>query len=92
MSLPIIQSIISPIHVSVVFQINQITHWLDSSNVYGSSDAVARSLRTFSNGLLNTARCSDGTECLPYAENNDCRGPTTRCALAGGDCYDGHTY
>ena len=33
-------------------QINQITHYLDGSNVYGSSQEIADSLRTFSDGLL----------------------------------------
>ena len=33
-------------------QINQITHYLDGSNVYGSTQDVADSLRTFSGGLL----------------------------------------
>ncbi|XP_065919490.1 myeloperoxidase-like isoform X2 [Dysidea avara] len=33
-------------------QINQITHYLDGSNVYGSTKEVADSLRVFSGGLL----------------------------------------
>ena len=33
-------------------QINQITHYLDGSNVYGSTQDIADSLRTFSGGLL----------------------------------------
>ena len=32
-------------------QINQITHWLDSSNVYGSEKKQSDELRTFKNGM-----------------------------------------
>ena len=33
-------------------QMNQITHWLDASNVYGSSYTFAKKLRTMKDGLL----------------------------------------
>ncbi|KAK8376103.1 hypothetical protein O3P69_008672 [Scylla paramamosain] len=33
-------------------QLNQVTHWLDGSQVYGSTAEEERDLRTFSNGLL----------------------------------------
>ena len=63
---------------------NQITHWLDNSNVYGSTDPVAASLRTFRDGLLRTEPCDNGKECLPFAAANlTCLGPSMRCALAG---------
>ncbi len=39
-------------------QVNQITHWLDSSNVYGSDEEEAAALRTFRRGLLATSRAS----------------------------------
>ena len=65
------------------FKVNQITHWLDNSNVYGSTDAVARSLRTFKDGLLRTEPCENGQECLPFTGTDNCRGPTMRCGLAG---------
>ena len=35
-------------------QINQITHYLDSSNVYGSDDEDVESLREYKGGLLKT--------------------------------------
>ena len=33
-------------------QMNQITHWLDASNVYGSSHTFSKKLRTLKDGLL----------------------------------------
>ena len=65
-------------------QINQVTHWLDSSNVYGSTQSEMRKLRSFKNGLLKTSTASDGGELLPQNRNADCiGGSTTKCFLAG---------
>lgn len=64
-------------------QMSQITHWLDSSNVYGSLDNVATSLRSFQDGLLRTVVGDDGQEQLPIDPNTNCRGPSGRCGLAG---------
>ena len=33
-------------------QLNQITHWLDASNVYGSTDQASKTLRAEKDGLL----------------------------------------
>ena len=63
-------------------QINQITHWLDASNVYGSLVPVARSLRQFRDGLMRTTTV-DGEEFLPIDPEEVCRGKTGKCALAG---------
>ena len=46
-------------------QINSITSWIDGSNVYGSDDETAKSLRTLAGGLLKT---SDG-DLLPRDES-----------------------
>ena len=46
-------------------QINEITAWIDGSNVYGSDEETANSLRTFSGGLMAT---SDG-DLLPFDES-----------------------
>ena len=35
-----------------IFQTNQITHWLDASNVYGSSEEEIDLLRTKTNGQM----------------------------------------
>ena len=69
-----------------ICQVNQITHWLDNSNVYGSTDDVARNLRTLSGGILRTEPCRNGRECLPFTGMDNCRGPTKRCGLAGIVC------
>ena len=47
-------------------QLNQITHWLDNSNVYGSAEDTARQLRKFQDGLLNFTIGDDGSEQLPF--------------------------
>ncbi|MFK7769844.1 MAG: peroxidase family protein [Mariniblastus sp.] len=46
-------------------QVNDITSWIDGSNVYGSDDETARSLRTMVDGLMKT---SDGN-LLPTDES-----------------------
>ncbi|MCA9270584.1 MAG: peroxidase family protein, partial [Planctomycetales bacterium] len=45
-------------------QVNQITAYIDASNVYGSDTATANSLRTFSGGLLDS-RLIGGETLLP---------------------------
>jgi peroxidase len=64
-------------------QINQITHWLDGSNIYGSSLEESNSLRTFQDGLLKTHEGSDGAELLPIdkSESKECAGD--QCYYAG---------
>ena len=47
-------------------QLNQITHWLDNSNVYGSTEDTALKLRKFQDGLLNFTIGNDGSEQLPF--------------------------
>ena len=62
---------------------NQITHWLDSSNVYGSDEEEAEKLRAHVGGRLLAQQSSFGKELLPEnREERDCRGQTT-CFLAG---------
>ena len=63
-------------------QMNQITHWLDTSQVYGSNNAVLRQLRSFQNGLLTTQTADDGSEILPDDPSEECRRETT-CMLSG---------
>ena len=65
-------------------QMNQITHWLDNSNIYGSRPEVATSVRSNQDGLLKSEG-SDAQEQLPIDPNRtaECLGPTKQCALAG---------
>ena len=69
---------------SPIEQLNQITHWLDNSNVYGSLPEVAKSVRSNQDGLLKV-KIVDGQEQLPIdtASNGNCLGDTRDCALAG---------
>lgn len=51
-------------------QMNQITHWLDSSNIYGSGNPDFQNkfpefVRLFQDGLLNTTKGDDGLDHLP---------------------------
>ena len=71
-------------------QINQITHWLDASNVYGSKESESRKLRAFTGGLLRTQNAPDGGQLLPRDTEKECVGSaSTRCFLAGkGRCAE----
>ena len=62
-------------------QINQITHWLDSSNVYVSDTEEGEKLRSKRSGLLKTSRALDGSELLP-PNTKECLDPRG-CFLAG---------
>ena len=70
---------------SPIEQLNQITHWLDNSNIYGSLPEVATSVRSNQGGLLKSTEGSDNQEQLPIDPNPNvvCSGETTKCALAG---------
>jgi hypothetical protein len=69
-------------------QLNQITHWLDSSNIYGSLPTVAASVRSFKDGLLATIIGEDGQEQLPVDPLTNCTGTATgTCGLAGNFYY-----
>lgn len=60
-------------------QLNGITHWLDASMVYGSSQAELDNLRTGQNGLLKSTLSEEGKELLPLRPS--CSDPT--CYYAG---------
>ena len=73
---------------SPIEQLNQITHWLDNSNIYGSLPNVSKSVRSNIDGLLESIKGSDGQEQLPIDPNTEAictppTGRTTQCALAG---------
>lgn len=50
-------------------QVNLNTHWLDLSQLYGSTHSTARKLRAYTKGLLKSNRDANG-EYLPYVKNN----------------------
>ena len=60
---------------------NQITHWLDSSNVYGSDKETQQRLRLNRNGLLLSTITNDGEELLPDDKDEYCRSGI--CMLSG---------
>ena len=51
--------------------------------MYGSGNSEARRLRTLQGGRLRSEEGLDGAELLPYDGDNDCKGNTKRCFLAG---------
>eukprot|EP00092_Neocalanus_flemingeri_P012666 GFUD01013650.1.p1 GENE.GFUD01013650.1~~GFUD01013650.1.p1 ORF type:complete len:825 (+),score=137.26 GFUD01013650.1:131-2605(+) len=63
-------------------QVNQLTHWLDSSQIYGSNDQEQRGVRTFSGGRLQTRSGPDnGRQILP--SDNQESSCTGTCFKAG---------
>ncbi|XP_054167499.1 peroxidasin homolog pxn-1-like [Oppia nitens] len=67
-------------------QMNQITAYLDGSNVYGSDICEANSLRTFQGGRLNTTRhpVNGLKDLLPQTSLNiECKAPSGYCFKAG---------
>jgi len=46
-------------------QFNDITSWIDASNVYGSDMAHANNLRTFTDGKLKVSLATNGEDILP---------------------------
>lgn len=60
-------------------QVNQATHFIDASNVYGSNDRKAHSLRTFVDGQLETTQRQERSF-LPLSEN-----PTQDCQVTSGE-------
>ncbi|ROT65453.1 peroxinectin, partial [Penaeus vannamei] len=64
-------------------QLNQLTHWIDGSNVYGSDVEEQREVRAFRDGLLKTS----GNNMLPFEESRGANclgtGRGVRCFTAG---------
>ncbi|CAG9579728.1 unnamed protein product [Danaus chrysippus] len=65
-------------------QMNQVSHFLDGSNIYGSNSREAAALREKTGGLLKTSTVDDD-ELLPLAIN-----PTEKCLVDNNNepCYN----
>ncbi len=76
------------------FQINVNTHFVDASNVYGSNEREARSIRAFNNGQLLVTRRSSFRPfpSLATTEGDSCTNISLgiRCFRAGALLYDLH--
>lgn len=59
---------------------NQVSHFLDGSTIYGSDQVTARLLRTFEGGKLRT-QIKNNVEYLPGAEPDS-------IVPCYGECYD----
>lgn len=46
---------------------NDASHYIDGSQIYGSNDYIVSSLRYFVGGTLKSARENDGQEFCPYS-------------------------
>lgn len=84
-----------------MFQLNQLTHWLDNSNIYGSDEKETRRLRKdATRGRLRTRKPSSGLAkdplplCEEYLDEDDlpeicedrrCRKDEAKCTAAGKD-------
>ncbi|CAG7729964.1 unnamed protein product [Allacma fusca] len=70
-------------------QLNQLTHWLDASQIYGNTADQGESLREFSGGLLRITRDPQGRHLLPLdlLDQEECAGSTgssgLHCFIAG---------
>ena len=58
----------------LLHKVNQLTHWIDASNVYGSAVEETNRLRRFKDGLLRVHVNPDGSELLPDSGDPECRG------------------
>ena len=68
-------------------QINRITHFIDASMIYGSSEETEKALRRFTGGLLKTTGMGNGD--LPFSTKTDARG--NPLFMAGDERVNEHT-
>ncbi len=66
-----------------LFLINtQVTHWLDLSQVYGSSPSMARDLRTLRGGRLRVGSGPDGQMLPDNPTETACKGTCFKAGVA----------
>lgn len=65
-------------------QLNQATHFLDGSQIYGTSFERSSSLRSFTNGQLETTKIN-GKEFLPKSDRPEEECPTEKLCFKSGD-------
>nr|AIP87047.1 peroxicentin [Macrotermes barneyi] len=68
-------------HFGPAEQMNQATHYLDGSMIYGADVEMAWKLRTFSKGKLSS-EMKNGYEFLPQADE-----PLQQCQVSSDTCY-----
>lgn len=71
------------IETTLLFQMNQATHFMDGSQVYGTNGRDAAALREKTGGLLKTS--GPGADQLPLVSN-----PTAKCLVDSNDatCFN----
>ena len=84
---------ISPKFLIFSIQNNEVTHWLDLSQLYGSSPAMARDLREFRGGRLRVGSGPDGQMLPNNPAETACTGtcfkvPTHTHVLLTANCMD----
>lgn len=77
-------------------QLNLVTHWLDLSNIYGSSVKVAKKLRKYKHGLMKTSvNPVNGSPDLPRNGKKSCDGMFTmeeKCYKTGDNRAEDNIY
>ncbi|KRX61983.1 Peroxidasin -like protein [Trichinella sp. T9] len=79
------RSLIGQLKLGYREQMNQLTSYIDASNVYGSNDCIASDLRLFNQGKLNISKHLPGIQnTLPFGfKDPDCRMHSSDCFIAG---------
>ncbi|CDW55319.1 An peroxidase domain containing protein, partial [Trichuris trichiura] len=80
-----VRSLIGQLTLGYREQLNQLTSYIDASNVYGSNDCTASDLRLFTQGKLNYTRTFPGIQHgLPFGfRDPDCKSHADKCFMAG---------
>jgi hypothetical protein len=69
-------------------QVNQVTHWIDGSVIYDTSDEFSGQLRTFRRGLLAFETGTDGGMIIPTDRSGGRCGPSIGKCFRAGNSYN----